>query len=221
VSGSDLSKTPLEERKERLRDLITPLGSSHAIKYTNHIIGDGARVFERASEVGVEGIVSKRRRSLYRAGRTRDWVKTKCWRSHNFVVGGYVAGDGPGLRELLVGYYDSSGQLRFAGSVGTGRGFTHAFRVQLRAELEVLQEVDSPFNDIDAGSTLVRWVKPVLVVEVAFTELTAGHLLRHPSLRAFQPDARAHDVRLDVGPNPSGLQRRAISTLSTSWHRRR
>jgi len=155
LDGRDLRKTPLEERKARLADLLAKLGPTHPIKYINHIVGDGPRVFARATELGVEGIVSKRRRSVYREGRTRDWLKTKCWRSSEFVVCGYRlhAERASALSELLVGYHDTSGRFHFAGAVGTGRGFGHSFRAQLRSELDAFAQ---PSSRVSSDSKVQR-----------------------------------------------------------------
>lgn len=194
----DLRNSPLEERKARLADLLAKLGPLHPLKYTDHIVGDGERVFEIASKLGVEGIVSKRRRSVYREGRTRDWLKTKCWRTGEFVVCGYRLNSehARALSELLVGYYDRTGDFRFAGSVGTGKGFGHAFRAQLRTELDAFSQPCSPCIDLSRGDALTRWVKPVVVVEVAYLEYTADFKLRHPSFRALRLSTHSEDVVL-------------------------
>lgn len=200
LSGRDLTKSPLEDRDAQLRELLEPLGPAHPIKYTGHIVGDGAHVFEHAAQLGVEGIVSKRRRSLYREGRTRDWLKSKCWRTGEFVVCGYrrASEHAPALSELLVGYYDTSRRFWFAGSVGTGKGFGHTFRAQLRAALDTFCQPSSPCYDVKYGDVSTCWVKPVVVVEVAYLEFTAELRLRHPSFRALRPSRRAEDVILTI-----------------------
>lgn len=200
LRGRDLRKTPLEERKARLAEVLATLGPEHAIKYTHHIEGDGARVFENASKLGVEGIVSKRRRSVYREGRTRDWLKTKCWRTGEFVVCGYRRGpeQTTALAELLVGFYDSAGMFRFAGCVGTGKGFSHAFRSQLRTELDAFSQPTSPCSNVQRIDAFTRWVKPVVVVEIAYLELTSDMRLRHPSFRSLRLTRRPEDVVVTV-----------------------
>jgi len=135
-------------------------------------------------------------------------LKTKCWRSSEFVVCGYRlhAERARALSELLVGYYDTSRRLHYAGAVGTGRGFGHSFRAQLRSELDAFAQASSPCIDARFNDALTRWVRPVVVVEIAYLELTNGFQLRHPSFRALRLSTRAESVVL----TPAKLARRKV-----------
>ncbi len=133
LDGEDIASQPLEARKERLQQLLgDPDGM---IRYSEHVIGHGAQVFAEACRLHLEGIVSKRRDLPYRPGRHDGWLKTKCVRQQEFVVGGFTDPEGSrvGLGALLIGYYGADGNLAFAGKVGTG--FTQKSAIELRARL--------------------------------------------------------------------------------------
>jgi bifunctional non-homologous end joining protein LigD len=201
LDGEDVSRFPLEERKTLLLERVGLAERKGVIRYVPHIVGDGPQVHERACALGVEGIVSKKRRAPHTAGRSRSWLKVKCARVEPLVVGGFTEGDG--VSALLVGYYDESGRFVFAGSVGTGRGFTREFLRGLRAQLARIEQSDSPFVGFSPKairspwgqrrSSTPRWVQPLLVVQVAITEWTDDGGLRHPSFRGFS-DQRAETV---------------------------
>ncbi len=122
--GYDLSRTPLIERKELLRQLLAPLDPSAAVllRYSDHIRGEGERVYRHACRFALEGIVSKRADSPYQSKRSGNWLKVKCLQRQEFIIGGYSepAGSRTGFGALLVGYYDERRELVFAGKVGTG-----------------------------------------------------------------------------------------------------
>ncbi len=107
LDGDDLGTAPLETRKQRLSELLqrSPGGIIH---YSDHVVGNGAALFERACALKLEGIVSKRRDLPYQAGRHDSWVKTKCINRQEFVIGGFTDPEGSrvGIGALLVGYYD-------------------------------------------------------------------------------------------------------------------
>jgi bifunctional non-homologous end joining protein LigD len=197
LDGEDLKPLPLQERKRRLETLIGPRAA--AIRYTPHFDTDGATVLAHACRLGAEGIVSKCRTAPYRAGRrSEDWQKTKCVRRQEFVVGGFTEPERSreGVGAILVGYYEGE-SLRFAGKVGTGRGWNDAFGRRLRELLEPLEVDAPPFEPVPPGALAKRahWVEPRLVAEVQFAEWTGDGKIRHPSLQGFRPDKRPTDVR--------------------------
>jgi len=197
VDGEDLKPLPLQERKRRLERLIGQRAST--IRYTPHFDADGATVLAHACRLGAEGIVSKCRTAPYRAGsRSDDWRKIKCVRRQEFVVGGFTEPEGAreGVGSILVGYYEGSA-LRFAGKVGTGRGWNDAFGRRLRGLLESIEVDATSFNPPPPGVLAKRahWVEPRLVAEVQFTEWTGDGKIRHPSLQGFRTDRRPADVR--------------------------
>jgi bifunctional non-homologous end joining protein LigD len=148
----------------------------------------------RARSVGWEGVIAKRRDSVYEHRRSRTWLKMKIEASQELVVGGFTDPQGKrvGLGALLVGYYEGENFV-FAGKVGTGldtRGL-----VDLRARLDTLARADSPFTRAtDLPRVRVHWVEPVLVIQVGFMEWTGGGKLRHPRLIAIRDDKAARQV---------------------------
>ena len=200
LDGEDLKPLPLQERKRRLKTLIGRRAG--AIRYTPHFDTDGATVLAHACRLGAEGIVSKCRTGPYRAGRRSDeWQKTKCVRRQEFVVGGFTEPEGSreGVGAILVGYYEGE-SLRFAGKVGTGRGWNDAFGRRLRKLLEPLEVDAPPFEPVPPGALgrLAHWVEPRLVAEVQFAEWTGDGKIRHPSLQGFRADKRPTDVRREL-----------------------
>ncbi len=215
LDGEDLARLPLEDRKQRLAALLADAPQPTVLRYSEHVVGHGARVFEQACKLGAEGIVSKRRRDPYRGGRTTSWLKTKCVVRQELVVGGFTDPDGSrqGVGSMLVGYYTDDGRLAFAGKVGTGKGFGLKFWRELRGKLDALEQPRCPFDPKPAGwlGKHGHWVDPKLVVEVAFTEWTEGGQVRHPSLQGFRDDKPALEVRRErpaAAPLPAARPKR-------------
>jgi len=147
--------------------------------------------WERACAEGWEGVIAKRRSSAYESKRSSQWRKMKCEARQAFVVGGFTDPQGSrvGLGALLVGYYEGSDprDLVFAGRIGTG--FDTRLLVELRRRLDALETAKAPFTKA-VGLPRVRahWVRPAIVVDVAFIEWTVHNKLRHPRLIGVRTD---------------------------------
>ncbi len=207
LDGFDLKQVPLLERKRLLASLVQQ-AESDSIIYSDHIHGDGPLVFQKSATLGAEGIVSKRIASKYPRGRTKEWLKTKCLRSSEFVVGGFVPSSvgRDTLGALCLGRYDSSGKLRYEGRVGTG--FSSVTQDALLAQLKLRELQHSPFHEAVDNERDCRWVKPELVVEVEFGGWTGDGRLRFPSYRGLREDVSADQVlqesKLHGSPKDSG-----------------
>ena len=186
LDGQRLDHLPLEERKARLRSLVEPAApkpqaKAGRIRYSDHVVGDGDKLFEHAKRIGLEGIISKRKDLPYQPGRTDTWRKSKVIQRGTFVIGGVTDPEGTrvGIGALLVGYYDRS-RLVYAGRVGTG--FSHAYAVELRQRLDALAQKACPFDPpiLKGPERHAHWVKPSLVCEATYTEWTNDGRLRHP-----------------------------------------
>ena len=184
--GVDLRGARLEARKGALAAVVPP-GARGVLRYSEHTVGGGDVFFRAACGLGLEGIVSKRRDASYRSGRDATWLKTKCLREQEFVIGGFTepVGARVGLGALLLGVYQD-GRLRYVGRVGTG--FSTASARTLRRQLDRLARAQSPFADRTTGVARPRWVRPALIAEVAFTEWTPDGRLRHPSFKGIRQD---------------------------------
>jgi bifunctional non-homologous end joining protein LigD len=193
LDGEDLRALPLLERKARLEEVLR--GQKGVVRYSDHVVGDGPAFFARAGDMKLEGIISKRADSVYKAGRTKDWLKVKCIARQEFVIGGYTppGGSRTHLGALLVGVRDGK-TLRYAGKVGTG--FSQASLRELHSVLKPLERDTPPFENPPKGAPVrgARWVEPKLVAEVAFTEFTSDGLLRHPSFQGLREDKPAKAV---------------------------
>src|SRR4029077_19036417 len=145
LDGSDLTRTPLEERKEALRALLDATAADATLRYSDHVTGNGATFLRHACRMALEGVVSKRRDAPYVSGRGRAWLKAKCIQEQEFVVGGFTDPEGrrSGIGALLLGVHDADGKLVYVGKVGTG--FSSRAAVELRARLDALATPASPF----------------------------------------------------------------------------
>ncbi|MDB4948706.1 MAG: ligD [Gemmatimonadetes bacterium] len=215
-AGQDLREQPLVDRKARLQGRIDtlpkPAKGDPTVRYSDHVLGSGEAFHTQACRWALEGIVSKRADSPYRSRRTRDWVKVKCARRQEFVVGGFTAPRGTrvGLGALLLGYYGADGRLLYAGKVGTG--FDDALLRSLQARLSKDVTPDTPFADLRRMSG-VRWVKPRVVAEVAFAEWTEDGHLRHPTFQGIREDKAPGDVRREMPvPAPASASSSAEGT---------
>lgn len=155
--------------------------------------GDPAALLAQACGEGWEGLIAKRADARYRGGRSRDWLKLKCVRDQELVIGGWTDPGGArhGLGALLVGYHDGAGALRYAGKVGTG--YDAATLAMLRERLDPLEVDASPFVDAvrERGT---HWVSPELVCAVGFGEWTTDGRLRHPRYQGLRVDKDPADV---------------------------
>jgi ATP-dependent DNA ligase len=188
IDGRDVMPLPLEARQALLKGLPfqPPLERVEAL--------DEAAPWDRACREGWEGVVAKRRGSPYEHRRSPHWLKMKCEAAQELVVGGFTDPQGArvGLGALLVGYYDGA-DLVFAGRIGTG--FDTRLLLDLRARLGAIEIPTTPFTRaVGLPRLRAHWVRPELVVQVAFIEWTVNGKLRHPRLLGVRPDKIARDV---------------------------
>lgn len=193
----------------RRRELLLGLGLEGARWRTPaHRLDGGPELLEAARRQGLEGIVAKRTDSPYRAGkRTGEWIKQRIWRRQEFVIGGWIPGEGSRqskVGSLLVGYYDRRREeaseaepqrLVFAGGVGSG--LTEADVGLLTRELMGRERPDSPF-EVGAPrgpkARFARWCEPELACEVSWSEWTEEGTLRQPAFKGMRDDKDPRDV---------------------------
>ena len=188
LNGRDVTPLPLEERQALLRQIPLRLPMAHVASL------DDPEPWERACREGWEGVIAKRRDSPYEHRRSPHWLKMKCELKQDLVVGGFTDPQGArvGLGALLVGYFEGD-DLVFAGKVGTG--FDTKLLLELRARLETMTIEKSPFTKAKGLPRLrMHWVRPEIVVHVAFIEWTGDNKLRHPRLLGVRFDQAARDV---------------------------
>jgi DNA ligase D-like protein (predicted ligase) len=194
IDGREVMSLSLDERRALLQTLPlrAPLRRVAAL--------DDERPWERACAEGWEGVIAKRRDSVYEHRRSPHWLKMKCEASQELVVGGFTDPQGArvGLGALLVGYFEpgpkgSPGDFVFAGKVGTG--FDTKMLLDLRAKLDRIEIDKAPFTKATGLPRLrAHWVKPQIVIQVAFIEWTVHDKLRHPRLLGIRTDKSAREV---------------------------
>ena len=191
--GHDLRGVPLRDRKRILRAAVD---FEDPLRFTSHRNERGVAFYEGACEKGWEGIIAKQAASTYKSGtRSREWLKWKCVKEQEFVIGGFTdpKGERVGFGALLVGVHDGAGgPLRFAGKVGTG--FDGELLERLAGKLAELERDESPFEDRTRQRKGEHWVEPELVGQVEFTEWTHDGRLRHPSFKGLRHDKDPEDV---------------------------
>jgi bifunctional non-homologous end joining protein LigD len=196
LGGADVRSRSLLARKSLLKKALKQ--ARDPLRYSDHIVGRGEAFLARACSLGLEGIISKRAAAPYSAGRGRDWLKVKCIREQEFVIGGFTepGGSRKGLGALHVGTHED-GRLVYRGKVGTG--FTDAVLRDLRRRLRPLERPTTPFADGPRGAAArgSQWVEPRLVAQLRFTELTGDGRLRHPVFRGLREDKPPADVHLE------------------------
>lgn len=188
--GADLSGIPLHQRKAVLRSAVT---FTNRIRYSAHRVRKGEPYFHQTCEKGREGVIAKKADSVYTHGRSPHWLKFKCGRSQEFVVGGFTdpRNSRVGFGALLVGVYRGE-DLVYAGKVGTG--YDDAFLKDFRSRLDRLERETSPFDQGTVPDREVHFVTPKAVGEVAFTEWTRDGRLRHPRFKGLRRDKSPKDV---------------------------
>jgi bifunctional non-homologous end joining protein LigD len=200
LNGRDLRTLQLTERRAQLQKVL----AGSAVEFSQELPGVPDDVLQAVAQVGLEGVVAKRRNSRYEAGqRSGAWQKFKLQHRQEFVVGGFKPDD-RNFQSLVVGYYDDR-KLRFAGRVRAG--FTAAQRAALFERLSGMRVEKCPFSDLPTGKSshwgegvteqdmlILKWVRPTLVADIAFTEWTRDGHLRHSAFVGMRDDKAARDV---------------------------
>jgi DNA ligase D-like protein (predicted ligase) len=198
LDGKDLVDLHLKERKEILEKTVS---ESQRVIFSQYIIGKGKNFFESAKKAGLEGIVAKRLNSTYQINkRSKDWLKIKVLSTIDVIICGYTLGEGKRERyfgALLCGAWHE-GKLRYIGRVGTG--FDEKMLEKLTSTLKELETNKNPFDIFEeepATLEKVRWVKPKLVAEVKFMNLSEDLKMRAPSFVRLREDKPVEDCILE------------------------
>ena len=197
-NGFDLRGTGLAERRELLARIL-PESNSGQISFSQDFGGSAADILRSACQMGLEGVIGKRRDSPYVSARSSNWIKLKCKHRQEFVVVGYTEskGENRDIGALLIGVYDDASHLQYAGKVGTG--FDSKTASVLKAKLMLLAVDKAPLyekpRDVEGN-----WVMPELVAEVSFAEWTKEGRLRHAVFRGLRSDKAPTSITRETGP---------------------
>lgn len=217
LDGKNLREEPLATRKEKLRKLLAAKGMSDYIIYSDHVKGAGRAFLHQACGSGLEGIMCKRADAPYRSGRGKTWLKVKCTKAQEFVIGGYAKSEvrGKPFSSLLLGTYDNA-TLHYSGKVGTG--FNARDLNALAKRFRPLTRKTSPFDSVPTADRKdAVWLTPELVCAVNFTEWTRDGRLRHPSFQGLRDDKPARAVvREDQGEQEPGTGAKTRTVKATT-----
>ncbi|HKR05193.1 MAG TPA: DNA ligase D [Bacteroidia bacterium] len=202
LKGKNLMQLPLSERREILKPMIPGNG---IIRLSESFAVSGIEFFETTKKMGLEGIIAKKADSAYSPGiRSDEWLKIKASKRQEMVIGGYTINDdtSKSFSSLLLGVFEK-GKLIYTGKVGTG--FNDKQQKEMLKQFKPLISKTPPFTELPDINKPSRfrpnpphaqaiWLKPELVCEVSFTEMTTDGIMRHPAFEAMRIDKKAKDV---------------------------
>lgn len=196
LDGVDLRGRTLIERKEILENLMKDAPKN--IYYSRYVIGNGKESFSAACEADMEGIVGKKSDSVYSGTRNGDWIKLKCDKRQEFVIGGYSLSDKKtyGISSLLLGVYDDE-ELIYVGRAGTG--ISESEMKVLEEKFVNLKRIKSPFKIEPRirSNEKITWLEPRLVAEIKFAEMTKENLLRQASYKGIRTDKDPKEIKME------------------------
>lgn len=199
LGGQDLRQVPLQDRRETLRQLLEGRESEH-VRFSADFDQPVDSLLDSACQLELEGLIGKRADSPYVGRRSSDWVKLKCKQRQEFVIVGYTdpKGSRNGFGALLLALHDNdSGQLRYAGKVGTG--FSATTLDSIHARLKPLEVPKPALAKPPTGAEVraVHWLKPQLLAEVAYAQMTRDGVVRHSVFHGLRDDKPATAIDLE------------------------
>jgi bifunctional non-homologous end joining protein LigD len=207
LDGEDLRRLPLTQRKDRLRALLS--AARAPLIYSDHVVGNGAKAFEQACAMKLEGLISKQADAPYRSGRTKSWLKSKCGFEQEFVIIGWHPSDKAGrpFSSLLLAVREGDA-FRYAGRVGSG--YSGDRLDDLGRQFKALARKAAPVPDVPPDiARRARFVEPKLVAEIAFRGWTRDGLVRQGSFKGLRSDKPAAEIVREA-PVPTAKAARPV-----------
>jgi len=195
LNGMDLREVPLEERRAALSQLLEA-NDNELLRFSTDFTEQPESVLDSACQMKLEGLIGKRAGSTYVSKRSNSWVKIKCKNRQEFIIVGFTdpKGTRSGFGALLLGLHNDEGELHYAGKVGTG--FNQATLKSLHAKLKPLKIDKSPLAKAPPAADVrgAHWLKPELMCEVAFAEMTRQGVIRHSVFHGLRSDKPAQVI---------------------------
>jgi bifunctional non-homologous end joining protein LigD len=195
LNGHSTEDLTYLQRKELLKDALV---QNEIIQFSDHIVKNGKEFFEAANDLGLEGIVAKKTDSTYREGvRSSEWLKIKINQTDEAIICGFTEPKGSRNKfgSLILGKY-LNGEIVFCGHTGTG--FNDKTLSELHQKMEPLITKNSAFKITPKTNAKATWVKPELIAEIKFTEITKDHIYRHPVFLRLRDDVELKDVEFNL-----------------------
>lgn len=191
----DLRHQPLTERKKQLKKILKKVGP---VRFLSHIEDNGIDFFRTVKMEDMEGIIAKKKDSTYTPGlRTRDWLKIKNHKSQEVIIAGFT--EPRGARQhfgsILLGQY-KDGKLKYVGHAGTG--FTEKTLHDLSVQMHKLAVKKSPFEVPVKTNNKVTWLRPKLVCEISYSEITSDGMFRHPVFKGLRTEKKAENIEQET-----------------------
>lgn len=212
--GHDLRGVPLSERRQLLQALFSKKTPA-MLRFSEDFDVPPKDIVASACSMGLEGVIGKRKDSPYSTRRSADWIKLKCTRRQEFIIGGYTDPQGSrvGIGSLLLGVHDEKGILRYAGNVGTG--FDQRALAMLKQQLRAIATDEKPFDGATGRYRNPHWVRPVLLAEISFAEWTSDGSIRHAVFHGLRSDKPPQAIVREKAMHISASQQ-AVSTAVKS-----
>ncbi len=195
LEGEDLTQETLIERKKILKKLLR---KSPVIRYSDHVETNGKDFFKVIVADDLEGMIAKRKESLYASGvRSKDWLKIKFHKSQEAIIAGYTAPKGSRRHfgSILLAQH-RKGKLCYIGHAGTG--FTEKSLEELMEKMKPLRTEGSPFEKNIKVNSPVTWLRPELVCEVSYSEITREGIMRHPVYKGLRSEKNSNMINVET-----------------------
>ncbi|HEY2558614.1 MAG TPA: DNA ligase D, partial [Caldimonas sp.] len=213
-NGHDLRKVPLIDRRALLAALLDRASAQERIRFSQDFDSKPEELLQKACRMRLEGMIGKRADAPYVSRRSPAWIKLKCTRRQEFVVGGWTDPQGSrvGIGSLLLGIHDESGRLRFAGGVGSG--FDQKALTAVKKALAAIPAEQTPFFE-KPRDVRGHWVQPKLVAEVSFGEWTPDGRIRHSVFHGLRDDKDASAIGRERMASPDEVAAPSTATAKS------
>ncbi|WP_404436042.1 DNA ligase D [Stutzerimonas chloritidismutans] len=217
LNGMDLREVPLEERRAALSQVLET-NDNDLLRFSADFSEEPESMLESACQMKLEGLIGKRAGSTYVSKRSSSWVKIKCKNRQEFVIVGFTDPKGArsGFGALLLGLHNDKGELHYAGKVGTG--FNQVTLKSLHAELKKLKADQSPLAKAPPAADVrgAHWLKPELMCEVAYAEMTRQGVIRHSVFHGLRSDKPAQAITHERPVKAAKASRASASSAANS-----